>query len=68
MGFANQCSNRDERYTCPACYTDLPRSSATYAECGSCGAQLHLTVEYVPEYTATVVDPLDIEDDEDADA
>ncbi|KPU84416.1 hypothetical protein JI58_03850 [Marinosulfonomonas sp. PRT-SC04] len=48
-----ECSNpgRDDYWSCPACYADLPGKDGFHegdAECNECGAILELSVEHEP--------------------
>lgn len=65
MGFDTRCANADQRFTCPACYADLPSRFSGRQTC-SCGVTSDCTIERIPSYVATVVEG-DIEDDADDD-
>lgn len=55
--FQTECANADERFTCPGCYSDLPRGYGTKA-CNSCGRSVNCSKRMVPSYVATLVDDM----------
>jgi hypothetical protein len=64
--YAESCSNMDECWTCPGCYTDFPLTTRRGLNtCANCRRRVNCTRETVPQYVATLVDASDT-DGEDA--
>lgn len=54
--YAETCSNQRENYwTCPGCYTDLPTRTEGVFTCSSCQRKVECEIEYQPVSRATLV-------------
>lgn len=64
---ADSCSNpgRDDHFTCPGCYDDVPSSGGEIVECSGCGAWLRTEIEQQPVATARMIRRDDTDDIED---
>lgn len=47
----------DSRWTCPACYLDLPNRAAGEVTCPGCSHRLHLWTDLQPVSVAEVLEP-----------
>lgn len=56
MGLSTKTANdhRDDRWTCPACFEDMPNGSPGVVVC-SCGATVRCTVETFESSVAVIV-------------
>ncbi|WP_034999331.1 hypothetical protein [Beijerinckia mobilis] len=61
--FSDHCSNpnRDDHWTCPACYKDLGNVGEHTIICPDCGNKILCTIEYEPACHARLADQDDEE-------
>lgn len=68
--FGTKTSNtgRDDFWTCPACYADLPNKRPGVVDCPKCNAKVRCTIEGVPDAVSVIVGSVDdYKHDEDED-
>ena len=62
--YAESCSNMDERWTCPGCYQDFPKTiSRGIHTCTNCKRRVNCSIEKVPQYKAELVGDSDTDKD-----